>query len=35
MTSVFQTRFRFLCCFLLTAAFALSVSAQIIKKLPD
>jgi len=34
MTSVIQTRFRFLCCFLLTAAFALSVSAQI-KKLPD
>ena len=34
MTSVFQTRFRFLCCFLLTAAFALSLSAQI-RKLPD
>ena len=35
MTSAISTRFRFLCCFLLTAAFALSVSAQIIKKLPD
>ena len=35
MTSAISNRFRFLCCFLLTAAFALSLSAQIIKKLPD
>jgi len=35
MTSVVSTHFRFLCCFLLTAVFALSVSAQTIRKLPD